>query len=218
MTVVTSGIFPPLYALPVFIGCGLLGAVLLRQVRLYLAVWGVDISRHSAVGIGLWFFSVVGLLVVMAPQPWLTRAGMLLMCGFFLQLGVMDACTGWLPRPYTAACLCSGLLFSAAFSSEPVSRFLETGAMVVAMSVICHRVNRERPQLGTGDAWLLCAQVAWLGMTDVLTAAFLGLSGFMLWQWIFHRSWQQQGVLGPWLCAGCIPVMTERLYQPEWIL
>ncbi|PVJ41099.1 prepilin peptidase, partial [Salmonella enterica subsp. enterica serovar Gaminara] len=26
------------------------------------------------------------------------------------------------------------------------------------------------------------------------------------------------GVLGPWLCAGCIPVIVERLYQPEWIL
>ncbi|EEK9858632.1 prepilin peptidase, partial [Salmonella enterica] len=23
---------------------------------------------------------------------------------------------------------------------------------------------------------------------------------------------------GPWLCAGCIPVIVERLYQPEWIL
>ncbi|EGP9458804.1 prepilin peptidase [Salmonella enterica] len=207
----------PLYALPVFLACGLMAAFVLRQVRLYLAS-EVDISRHSAVGAGIWLFAVVGLLIVMAPQSGITRTGMLLLCGFLLQLGVMDAVSGWLPRPCTAACLCAGLLFSATFSSEPVLRFMETAVMAVVMGAVCHHVNRHRPQLGVGDAWLLCAQVAWLGMVDVMTAAFLGLSGFMLWQWVAHRDFQRCGFLGPWLCVGCIPVIVERLYQPEWIL
>lgn len=161
---------------------------------------------------------VTGLLILMAPQVWTTRIGMLLMCSFLLQLGVMDAVSGWLPRPFTAACLCSGLLFCLAFDREPEIRMMETAAMAVVMGAICHGVNRRRPQLGVGDVWLLCALVAWMGVTDALQAAFMGLSGFMLWQWTVHRNCQRCGVLGPWLCTGCLPVIVERLYQPEWIL
>lgn len=211
-------LFPPVPALAAFIGYAILGAVLLRPVRLYLAAADVDISRHCAVVVGIWLFAVTGLLILMAPQPGITRTGMLLMCGFLLQLGVMDATSGWLPRPYTAACLCGGLLFSTAFGSEPLLRFIETGMMAVVMGAVCHHVNRSRPRLGVGDAWLLCAQVAWLGMVDVMMAAFMGLSGFMLWQCVVHRDVHRCGFLGPWLCAGCIPVMVARLYQPEWIL
>ncbi|ECA1950152.1 prepilin peptidase [Salmonella enterica subsp. enterica serovar Virchow] len=218
MKALVAATFPPLYAIPVFIGCSVMGAVLLRQVRLYLAESGVDASRHGAVPAGIWLFAVTGLLTVMSPQTWVTCTGMLLLCGFLLQLGVTDAISGWLPRPYTVACLCSGLLFSTGFSREPGLRFLETGVMAVVMGAIYHGVNRRRPQLGAGDAWLLCAQVAWLGLADVLQAAFTGLSGFLLWQWVVHRDCQRCGALGPWLCAGCIPVMTERLYQPLWIL
>ncbi|EEH6571594.1 prepilin peptidase, partial [Salmonella enterica] len=158
------------------------------------------------------------LLILMAPQVWMTRIGMLFMCSFLLQLGVMDATSGWLPRPFTAACLCSGLLFCLAFHREPELRFMETAAMAVVMGSICHGVNRRRPQLGVGDVWLVCALVGWMGVTDALQAAFFGLSGFMLWQWIVHRDFLRCGVLGPWLCAGCIPVIVDRLYQPEWIL
>lgn len=219
MTVSLIGtFFPPVYAIPAFIGCILLGAVFLRPVRLYLAAAEVDISRHCAVVVGIWLFAVTGLLILMAPQVWMTRIGMLLMCGFLLQLGVMDATSGWLPRPFTAACLCSGLLFCLAFHREPELRVMETAAMAVVMGAICHGVNRRRPQLGVGDVWLLCALVAWMGITDALQAAFMGLSGFMLWQWTVHRNCQRCGVLGSWLCAGCIPVIVARLYQPEWIL
>ncbi len=82
---------------------------------------------------------------------------------FLLQLGVMDATSGWLPRPFTAACLCSGLLFCLAFHREPELRFMETAAMAVVMGSICHGVNRRRPQLGVGDVWLVCAPVGWMG-------------------------------------------------------
>lgn len=210
--------FPPVPVLAAFIGCAILGAVLLRPVRHYLAEADVAISRH-AVAVGIWLFAVTGLLILMASQQtWMIRTGMLLMCCFLLQLGVMDATSGWLPRPFTAACLCSGLLFSLAFYPDPAFRVMETAAMAVVIGAICHGVNRRRPQLGVGDVWLLCAQVAWMGVTDVLHAALIGLSGFMLWQWIVHRDFRRYGVLGPWLCAGCIPVIIERLYQPEWIL
>lgn len=178
----------------------------------------VDISRHCAVVVGIWLFAVTGLLILMAPQDGMIRIGMLLMCGFLLQLGVMDAASGWLPRPFTAACLCSGLLFCFAYDRAPEIRVMETAAMAVIMGAICHGVNRRCPQLGVGDVWLLCALVAWMGVTDALQAAFMGLSGFMLWQWTVYRNCQRCGVLGPWLCAGCIPVIVERLYQPEWIL
>lgn len=219
MTVSLIGtFFPPMYSIPAFIGCAILGSVLLKPVRLYLAAAEVDISRNSAVVVGIWLFAVTGLLIVMAPQVWMTRIGMLLMCGFLLQLGVMDAASGWLPRPFTAACLCSGLLYSLAFYPHPEFRVMETAAMAVVMGAICYSVNRRRPQLGVGDVWLLCALVAWLGITDVLQIAFIGLSGFMLWHLTVHRDCQHCGVLGPWLCAGCIPVIVERLYRPEWIL
>lgn len=175
MTVSLIGtIFPPVYAIPAFIGCAIFGAVLLRPVRLYLAAAEVDISRHCAVVVGIWLFAVTGLLILMAPQVWMTRIGMLFMCSFLLQLGVMDATSGWLPRPFTAACLCSGLLFCLAFHREPELRFMETAAMAVVMGSICHGVNRRRPQLGVGDVWLVCALVGWMGVTDALQAAFFG--------------------------------------------
>lgn len=133
--------FPTVYAIPAFIGCVLLGAVFLRPVRLYLAAAEVDISRHCAVVVGIWLFAVTGLLILMAPQDGMIRIGMLLMCGFLLQLGVMDATSGWLPRPFTAACLCSGLLFCFAFHREPGLRLMETAAMAVVMGAICHGVT-----------------------------------------------------------------------------
>ncbi|EAO5493994.1 prepilin peptidase [Salmonella enterica subsp. enterica] len=218
MILPVGSLYSPLFTLPAFIGGVLIGALLLRPVRLYLAASGVDASRHPAVPAGIWLFAVTGLLIVMAPRPEVTRTGMLLMCGFLLQLGVMDTVSGWLPRPFTAACLGSGLLFSLAFYPYPAFRLVETATMAVAMGAVCYGVNRRHPQLGVGDVWLLCAQVAWMGVTDVLQAAFTGLSGFMLWQWVVHRDCRRCGVLGPWLCAGCIPVIIGRLYQPEWIL
>ncbi|EAX1681147.1 prepilin peptidase, partial [Salmonella enterica] len=176
MTVALVGtFFPTVYAIPAFIGSAILGAVLLLPVRLYLAAAEVDISRHCAGVVGIWLFAVTGLLILMAPQDGMIRIGMLLMCGFLLQLGVMDAASGWLPRPFTAACLCSGLLFCFAFHREPEIRVMETAAMAVVMGAVCHGVNRRRPQLGVGDVWLLCALVAWMGVTDALQAAFMGL-------------------------------------------
>ncbi|EDR4053830.1 prepilin peptidase, partial [Salmonella enterica] len=100
MTVALVGtFFPTVYAIPAFIGSAILGAVLLLPVRLYLAAAEVDISRHCAGVVGIWLFAVTGLLILMAPQDGMIRIGMLLMCGFLLQLGVMDAASGWLPRP-----------------------------------------------------------------------------------------------------------------------
>ncbi len=86
---------------------------------------------------------------------------------------------------------------------------METAAMAVVMGSICHGVNRRRPQLGVGDVWLVCAPVGWMGVTDALQAAFFGLSGFMLWQWIVHRDFLRCGVLGP----GCV----QGAYQSLWI-
>ncbi|EBS1325805.1 prepilin peptidase [Salmonella enterica subsp. enterica serovar Worthington] len=210
-------LFPPsVLAMVVFCGGVLAGALLVRQVRLYLATSGVDASRHPAVPVGIWLFAVTGLLTVMAPASGVNRAGMLLMCGFLLQLGVMDAVSGWLPRPFTVACLFSGMLFTLTSGEEPVLRLLETGLMAGGMTVVCFYLNRSRPRLGTGDVWLLCAQTAWLGLADVMHAAFIGLSGFLLWQWVQYRDWQRCGFLGPWLCAGCIPVIMGRLWLTEW--
>lgn len=129
----------------------------------------------------------------------------------------MDAISGWLPRPYTMACLLSGIVFTLALSDEPAQRLLETALAAVSLGAMCHWVNRHQLRLGVGDVWLLCAQTAWLGLTDVMVSAFIGLSGFLLWQWVQYRDWHRCGFLGPWLCAGCIPVIIERLYQPVWV-
>ncbi len=81
-----------------FIGCAIFGAVLLRPVRLYLAAAEVDISRHCAVVVGIWLFAVTGLLILMAPQVWMTRIGMLFMCSFFAATG-SDGCDQRLVAP-----------------------------------------------------------------------------------------------------------------------
>jgi len=217
MNFLAGTLFPSLFTLLVFPGCVLIGAVLLRQVRRYLIAFGVDASRHPAIPVSIWLFAVTGQLIVMAPQPEISRTGMLLMCGFLLQLAVMDAVSGWLPRPYTVACLLCGMLYTLACSDDPAQRLLETAITAGCLGALCHCVNRQRPRLGAGDIWLLCAQTAWLGVTDVMQAAFTGLSGFLLWQWVQYRDWHRCGFLGPWLCAGCIPVIIERLYQPVWV-
>lgn len=217
MNLPVSTLFHPFCALPVFVTCVFIGAILVRQVRLYLAASEVDASRHPAIAVGIWLFAVTGLLVVMAPQSGVTRIGMFLMCGFLLQLGVMDAVSGWLPRPYTVACLLSGVLFILASGDDPVQRLLETAITAGCLGGVCHGLNRQRPRLGVGDVWLMCAQTAWLGLTGLMVAAFIGLSGFLLWQWVQYRDWCRCGFLGPWLCAGCIPVIIERLYQPVWV-
>ena len=214
----TGGMFPPLYGIPVFLACGLVGAVLLRPVRLYLAARGVDAARHRAVAAGIWLFAVTGLLIVLSPGSLVTRAGMLLMSGFLLQLGVMDAVSGWLPRPWTVSCLCGGLLFTLAHHHAPLWRMAETGVTGLVVWLFFVVVNRRREQLGAGDAWLLTGLTAWVGLADMLSVAVTGLSGFLLWQWVPYRDVTRAGVLGPWLCAGGVPVIIGRLYQPLWIV
>lgn len=216
MRILIGELFPVAVAFPTLMGCGLLGALLLWPVRRFL------VDEHGLLPawpvvrlIGVWLFAVMGLLVMMSPAPRVLRIEMVLLLGFLLQLAVIDAVSGWLPRRFTVACLCGGLLVSMTSDSGPM-RVIETVAAGLVLMVFYAWVNRQRPQLGLGDVWLLCALVAWLGLERAMFAALFGTVGFLVWQGIGVGDRRRAGALGPWLCLGGVLMMIDRLYTPVW--
>ncbi|EEF7941970.1 prepilin peptidase [Salmonella enterica] len=221
--------FPVEYALPVMVAAALTARLVLVPVRRFLAGQGCGVNARlrSAEAAGIWAMAVAAMLFCLAPVSPAERIHALLMSGFLLQLGVCDAASGWLPRRMTVMFLVAGLLASgitAPSVSSLLIRTAVTGMMTLMLLYLMSagkRRGKPRTQgdiLGTGDLWMITGMVAWLGFPGMMTALISALAGFVAWHLTAGTGMRAGGPLGPWLSAGCVLILIQRLYQPLWVV
>lgn len=215
--------FPVEYALPVMVGAALTARLVLMPVRHFLTGQGrrVNARLRTAEATGIWAMAVAAMLFCLSPAPYAERVHALLMSGFLLQLGVCDAASGWLPRQMTVAFLVAGLLASA-ITDRPVVLQVH-GVVMVLIFVIMQRLltrgkQKTRPVLGTGDQWMIVGMTAWLDLPDMAMALITAFAGFVAWHLTVGTGMRGGGPLGPWLSAGCVLILIQRLYQPLWVM
>lgn len=221
--------FPVEYALPVMMVAALAARLVLAPVRRFLAGQGCSVNARmrSAEATGIWAMAVAAMLFCLAPVSPAERIHALLMSGFLLQLGVCDAASGWLPRWMTVTFLVAGLLASgitAPSVSSLLIRTAVTGMMTLMLlyptpsGLHTGKLWCQGAVLGTGDQWMITGMVAWLGFTGMMTALITALAGFMAWHLTAGTGMRAGGPLGPWLGAGCVLILIQRLYQPLWVV
>ncbi|AXC66924.1 hypothetical protein DOE63_16140 [Salmonella enterica subsp. diarizonae serovar 59:z10:-] len=221
--------FPVEYALPVMVAAALTARLVLVPVRRFLAGQGCSVNARmrSAEATGIWAMAVVAMLFCQAPVSPAERIHALLMSGFLLQLGVCDAASGWLPRRMTVTFLVAGLLASgitAPSVSSLLIRTAVTGMMTLMLlyptpsGVHTWKLWCQGAVLGTGDLWMITGMVAWLGFPGMMTALITALAGFVAWHLTAGTGMRAGGPLGPWLGAGCVLILIQRLYQPLWVV
>ncbi|HAF5680352.1 TPA: hypothetical protein G8N93_005009 [Salmonella enterica] len=221
--------FPVEYALPVMVTAALAARLVLVPVRRFLAGQGCSMNARlrTAEATGIWAMAVAAMLFCLAPVSPAERIHALLMSGFLLQLGVCDAASGWLPRRMTVTFLVAGLLASgitAPSVSSLLIRTAVTGMMTLMLLYLMSagkRRGKPRAQggiLGTGDLWMITGMVAWLGFQGMMTALITALAGFVAWHLTAGTGMRAGGPLGPWLSAGCVLILIQRLYQPLWVV
>ncbi|HIB1591273.1 TPA: prepilin peptidase [Salmonella enterica subsp. enterica serovar Muenchen] len=221
--------FPVEYALPVMVTAALAARLVLAPVRRFLAGQGCSVNARmrSAEATGIWAMAVAAMLFCLAPVSPAERIHTLLMSGFLLQLGVCDAASGWLPRRMTVTFLVAGLLASgitAPSVSSLLIRTAVTGMMTLmllyptASGLHTGKLWCQGAVLGRGDLWMITGMVAWLGFTGMMTALITALAGFVAWHLTAGTGMRAGGPLGPWLGAGCVLTLIQRLYQPLWVV
>ncbi|EBU1124998.1 hypothetical protein CSK01_10855 [Salmonella enterica] len=221
--------FPVEYALPVMVTAALAARLVLVPVRRFLAGQGCSVNARmrSAEATGIWAMAVAAMLFCQAPVSPAERVHALLMSGFLLQLGVCDAASGWLPRRMTVTFLVAGLLASgitAPSVSSLLIRTAVTGMMTLMLlyptpsGLHTGKLWCQGAVLGTGDLWMITGMVAWLGFPGMMTALISALAGFVAWHLTAGTGMRAGGPLGPWLSAGCVLILIQRLYQPLWVV
>ncbi|HGI9863866.1 TPA: prepilin peptidase [Salmonella enterica subsp. enterica serovar Montevideo] len=226
--------FPVEYALPVMMVAALVARLVLAPVRRFLTGQGCSVNARmrSAEATGIWAMAVAAMLFCLAPVSPAERIHALLMSGFLLQLGVCDVASGWLPRRMTVTFLVAGLLASGITAPSVSSllirtlliRTVVTGMMTLMLLYLMSagkRRGKPRAQggiLGTGDLWMITGMVAWLGFPGMMTALITALAGFVAWHLTAGTGMRVGGPLGPWLSAGCVLILIQRLYQPLWVV
>lgn len=168
-----------------------------------------------ALGIGA-ALAIVG--VALRPQDW--AAGVLL--AFTLAwASAVDVRRLLLPNVLTIGLIVAGLAVSAAvdwpdFASHAVGAI--AGYLLVAAVAWCFQKLRGQQGIGMGDAKLLAAAGAWLGVSDlpfvVLAASILGIA-FMLGLAVARRRMERNLAIpfGPFIA---LAFWTIWLFQPVW--
>ncbi|HIB1388720.1 TPA: prepilin peptidase [Salmonella enterica subsp. enterica serovar Muenchen] len=221
--------FPVEYALPVMVVAALTARQVLVPVRRFLAGQGCSVNARlrTVEATGIWAMAVAAMLFCLAPASPAERIHALLMSGFLLQLGVCDAASGWLPRRMTVTFLVAGLLASgitAPSVSSLLIRTAVTGMMTLMLlyptpsGVHTWKLWCQGAVLGTGDLWMITGMAAWLGFPGMITALITALAGFVAWHLTAGTGMRAGGPLGPWLGAGCVLILIQRLYQPLWVV
>ncbi|ELC8789675.1 prepilin peptidase [Salmonella enterica] len=216
--------FPVEYALPVMVASALTARLVLVPVRRFLTGQGCSVNARlrTAETTGIWAMAVAAMLFCLAQAPFAERVHALMMSGFLLQLGVCDAASGWLPRRLTVAFLVAGILASA-ITEHPIILLVQGTAMVFISVILLRLPAQEKYQtlcrrLGTGDLWMMAGMVSWLGLPDAVNAMMVALAAFVGWHLTAGASMRASGPLGPWLSAGCVLILIQRLYQPLWVV
>lgn len=221
--------FPVEYALPVMVVAALTARQVLVPVRRFLAGQGcgVNARMRSAEATGIWAMAVAAMLFCLAPVSPAERIHALLMSGFLLQLGVCDAASGWLPRRMTVTFLVAGLLASGITAPSVSSLLIRTAVTGMMTLMLLYPTQSglhtgklwcQGAVLGTGDLWMITGMVAWLGFPGMMTALISALAGFVAWHLTAGTGMRAGGPLGPWLSAGCVLILIQRLYQPLWVV
>jgi prepilin signal peptidase PulO-like enzyme (type II secretory pathway) len=216
--------FPVEYALPVMVAAALTARLVLVPVRRFLAGQGCSVSARLrlAEATGIWFAAVAAMLFCLSQAPFAERLRALLMAGFLLQLSVCDAASGWLPRQMTVAFLVAGVLASALTEHPVVMPAYGAGMALISVILLC-LLTRDKHQnmcrcLGTGDLWMMAGMASWLGVPDAVKATMVALAAFVAWHLTVRTGMRACGPLGPWLSAGCVLILIQRLYQPLWVV
>ncbi|MBA0211947.1 prepilin peptidase [Pectobacterium punjabense] len=202
----------------IFVGLFAVFSYLLNQSRQYLAergehlYWNEYIARFFVA-----VYALAGVLVFLSPLSLFERLSMLLFLGFMLQLSVIDAMAGWLPIEYTGATSVAGIVVT--LSRGDIRGFIYVlGTMagigiLFAVARFYFNLKARREVLGLGDVWLSVAIATWCGWSDTLHALMMGVSGFVIWH-ACSRYKRKEGPLGPWLCAGAMLVLINRVFNP----
>ncbi|HAV1871818.1 TPA: prepilin peptidase [Enterobacter hormaechei subsp. steigerwaltii] len=210
------------YALPLLLFFAVIGRCLTSRVTSFLR--DIDFPcrpGHPVITVGIWFFAVAGMLIMLSPASLAERLVTVLMIAFMLQAGITDALSGYLPLTFTGRFLLAGLLTgfitdtSGTFGNIRVTDIVVMGAMMLIVHAL---MNRGVQRVGHGDLWLITGLSAWTGMQEAALATLFGLAGFALWQCTWHLSGKKEGPLGPWLCLSGGLFQLSHLYQPVWIL
>ncbi|HAU7790840.1 TPA: hypothetical protein JES96_000945 [Salmonella enterica subsp. enterica serovar Wangata] len=216
--------FPVEYALPVMVSAALMAHLILIPVRRFLTGQGCSVNARlrTAEATGIWVMAVAAMLFCLAQAPFAERLHALLMSGFLLQLGVCDAASGWLPRQMTVAFLVAGILAST-ITKHPVVLLVHGTVMVLIFVILLRLLIRNKHQntyqrLGTGDQWMIIGMTAWLDLPEMAMALITAFAGFVAWHLTVGTGMRSGGPLGPWLSAGCVLILIQRLYQPLWVM
>lgn len=137
--------------------------------------------RHGADGLGL----AAGLLFAFT----------------LLALAWLDARSLWLPDALTLPLLWVGLLYTSLRAPAALPEHVWAAALgygLLAGLNAIHLVLRRRHGLGGGDAKLLAALGAWLGLWALPQILTLAALGGLIWA-LFTR--QRALAFGPWLAA-----------------
>ncbi|UVO09275.1 A24 family peptidase [Pectobacterium polonicum] len=204
----------------IFVGLFVVFSYLLNQPRQYLADRGERVSWNEYIArFFVAVYAVVGVLIFLSPLSLFERMSLLLFLGFMLQLSVIDALSGWLPIEYTRAASLAGMV--ATLGRGDMDAFVVLGAMAAmagigilfAVARFYFNLRAQRDVLGLGDVWLSVAIAAWCGWSDTLLALMMGVMGFVIWH-ACSRCQRKEGPLGPWLCAGTLLVLINRVFNP----
>ncbi|MFJ5434080.1 prepilin peptidase [Pectobacterium sp. CHL-2024] len=174
-----------------------------------ITLWDGRISQLFIAG-----YALGALLLLLAPTPLslFERVSAVLFLGFMLQLSVLDATAGWLPIEYTSVTAASGLLVMWQRDEQHLWAMAGIGTLFAIVRVYCnYRAKREA--LGQGDVWLAVALAAWCGWSETVQALLIGVVGFVLWH-ACSSSARKEGPLGPWLCAGAMLALINRVFNP----
>ncbi|MEL4886773.1 A24 family peptidase [Pectobacterium betavasculorum] len=190
------------------------GAVVKPPIRFLaeqgtITLWDGRISRLFIAG-----YALGALLLLLAPTPLslFERVSAVLFLGFMLQLSVLDATAGWLPIEYTSVTAASGLLVMWQRDEQHLWAMAGIGTLFAIVRFYCnYRAKREA--LGLGDVWLAVALAAWCGWSGTVQALLIGVVGFVLWH-ACSSSARKEGPLGPWLCAGAMLALINRVFNP----
>ncbi|GKV90424.1 hypothetical protein PEC301619_24060 [Pectobacterium carotovorum subsp. carotovorum] len=172
-----------------------------------LSLWDERVSRLFIAG-----YALGGVVLLLAPVPIFERVSLVLFLGFVLQLSVLDATAGWLPIEYTGVTAVSGLLIMWQHGEQHFWAMAGIGALFAIVRFYCnYRTKREA--LGLGDVWLAVALASWCGWSGTLQALLIGVVGFVLWH-ACSPGVRKEGPLGPWLCAGAMLALINRVFNP----